>query len=69
MSALPPASPLDVYFDIEGHPLVDGGLEYLWAVSYIDADALKGKQYAYKDWWAHTEEQEKHAFELFIDWV
>lgn len=69
LSALPPASPLDVYFDIEGHPLVNGGLEYLWAVSYIDADAPKGKQYAYKDWWAHTEEQEKHAFELFIDWV
>ncbi len=69
LSALPPASRLDVYFDIEGHPLVDGGLEYLWAVSYIDADAPKGKQHAYKDWWAHTEEQEKHAFELFIDWV
>lgn len=69
LSALPPASPLDVYFDIEGHPLVDGGLEYLWAVSYIDADAPKGKQYAYKDWWAHTEEQEKLAFESFIDWV
>lgn len=69
LSALPPASPLDVYFDIEGHPLVDGGLEYLWAVSYIDSDAPKGKQYAYNDWWAHNDEQEKHAFELFIDWV
>lgn len=69
LSALPPASPLDVYFDIEGHPLVEGGLEYLWAVSYIDSDVPRGKHYAYRDWWAHTEGQEKFAFEQFIDWV
>lgn len=69
LSALPPESNLDVYFDIEGHPLVDGGLEYLWGVSYHDKQAPQGKAYAFKDWWAHTQAQEKLAFEGFIDWV
>ncbi|MCD2453612.1 TM0106 family RecB-like putative nuclease [Methylicorpusculum oleiharenae] len=69
LSALPPASALDVFFDIEGHPLYDGGLEYLWGTSYRCPDAAQGKRYAFKDWWAHTPEQEKAAFEGFIDWV
>lgn len=69
LSALPPASAFDVYFDIEGHPLYDGGLEYLWGCSYRCPDAPQGKLYAFKDWWAHNPEQEKVAFEGFIDWV
>ena len=69
LSALPPKSPLDVYFDIEGHPLVDGGLEYLWGVSYEDTQAAQGKDYAFKDWWGHNQAQEKLAFEGFIDWA
>lgn len=69
LCALPPASALDVYFDIEGHPLLDGGLEYLWGASYRCPDAAQGRLYAYKDWWAHTPEQEKLAFEGFIDWA
>ncbi len=68
LSALPPHSDLDVYFDIEGHPLMDGGLEYLWGVSFEDTSAVLGKQYAFKDWWAHDQQQEKLAFEGFIDW-
>jgi predicted RecB family nuclease len=69
LSALPPASALDVYFDIEGHPLFDGGLEYLWGTSYRCPDAAQGKRYAFRDWWAHTLEQEKVAFEGFVDWL
>ena len=69
LSFLPPASAFDVFFDIEGHPLYDGGLEYLWGCSYRCPDAAQGKLYAFKDWWAHTPEQEKAAFEGFIDWV
>ena len=68
LSGLPPKSKLDIYFDIEGHPLVTGGLEYLWGVSFEDANAAQGKQYAFKDWWAHDQAQEKLAFEGFIDW-
>ena len=68
LSGLPPKSKLDMYFDIEGHPLVTGGLEYLWGVSYEDKNAAQGKEYAFKDWWAHDQNQEKLAFEGFIDW-
>lgn len=69
LSALPPPSKLDVFFDIEGHPIVDGGLEYLWGCSYNNPDATQGKNYAFIDWWAHDSKQEKTAFEGFIDWV
>ena len=69
LSGLPPASPFDVFFDIEGHPLMEGGLEYLWGVSYHNTEAVQGKQYAFKDWWAHDQTQEKLAFEGFIDWA
>ena len=69
LSALPPASENDVFFDIEGHPLMEGGLEYLWGVSYHNKQATQGKQYAFKDWWAHDQAQEKLAFEGFIDWA
>ena len=69
LSALPPASDKDIFFDIEGHPLVDGGLEYLWGASYHDTHAAQGKEYAFKDWWGNNEEQEKRAFEDFVDWT
>ena len=69
LSYLPPASTLDMFFDIEGHALVEGGLEYLWGVSYHDSTAQQGKEYAFKDWWAHDQQQEKRAFEDFIDWT
>lgn len=69
LTALPPASMGDLFFDIEGHPLLSGGLEYLWGVSYRDTNASQGKDYAFIDWWAHTGEQEKAAFEGFIDWA
>ena len=69
LTSLPKESPLDVFFDIEGHPLLDGGLEYLWGVSYHNKKATQGKAYAFKDWWAHTQQQEKRAFEGFIDWI
>ncbi len=69
LSALPLASSNDTFFDIEGHPLLEGGLEYLWGVSYHDKNAAQGKDYAFKDWWGNDQEQEKRAFEDFIDWI
>ena len=65
LALLPPASSLDIYFDIEGFPLEDGGLEYLWGVSYFDRSGVL----QYKDFWAHNKEEEKIAFKAFIDWV
>lgn len=71
LSSLPPRSESDVFFDIEGHPLMDEGLEYLWGVSYYgkgEEEYESGTKYPFKDWWAHTYEQEKVAFEGFVDW-
>jgi len=65
LAALPPLSQQDVFFDIEGYPYIEGGLEYLWGNSYIDA---AGKR-QFKDFWAHDSLQEKQIFEEFIDWI
>ncbi len=64
LAILPPASPLDVYFDMEGYPHFEGGLEYLFGATYVEA----GKP-QFIDWWAHSPAQEKKAFQDFIDWV
>lgn len=63
LSLLPPASRLDVYFDMEGNPLADGGLEYLFGATIIEDGKPK-----FCEWWAHTTEAEKEAFENFIEW-
>lgn len=64
LALLPPESTGDVYFDIEGNPLADDGLEYLLGATYL----MNGKP-EFKDWWAHNEAAEKQAFEEFIDWI
>lgn len=61
---LPPASPGDVCFDIEGYPLIDGGLEYLLGVTSCERGKL-----VFRDWWAHDSQQERASFEGFIDWI
>ncbi|MBA3317823.1 MAG: TM0106 family RecB-like putative nuclease, partial [Gemmatimonadales bacterium] len=62
---LPPPSPLDVFFDMEGFPFArDGGLEYLFGASVPQGEAP-----AFRDWWAHDDAGEQRAFEGFIDWV
>lgn len=62
---LPPHSGLDVFFDIEGFPLDEGGLEYLWGCTYFDEFG----QRLFRDFWAHNQAQERQAFEDFIHWV
>ena len=64
LGMLPPPSDGDVFFDIEGYPLVEGGLEYLLGACYSDGGELK-----FIDWWAHDEHEEKASFQRFIDWV
>jgi uncharacterized protein len=66
LSALPPPNHADVYFDMEGYPLIAGGLEYLFGACAVDGS---GGRLEFHDWWAHTREQEKAAFEAFLDWV
>jgi predicted RecB family nuclease len=66
LAALPPDHPADVFFDMEGYPLVAGGLEYLFG-----ACSRKGRSgsLVFNDWWAHDRDEEKAAFEGFVDWV
>lgn len=61
---MPKAVEGDLFFDMEGNPLEEGGLEYLFGL-YID----EGGQQIFKPFWAHTRDEEKIAFEQFIDWV
>jgi uncharacterized protein len=65
LALLPPASRLDVFFDMEGYPLDDAGLEYLFGAAWIDG----GGRRRFSDWWAHDPGEERRAFEAFVDWV
>jgi predicted RecB family nuclease len=64
LALLAPSSELDVFFDMEGYPYAEGGLEYLFGVSFYEGGTLQ-----FKDWWAHDAAQEKRAFENFMDWA
>ena len=65
LAALPEPSPLDVFFDIEADPWIgDAGLEYLLGWSEV-ADGTD----RYHPIWAHDRDEEKAAFEAFVDEV
>ena len=66
LACLPPDHPADVFFDMEGYPLVSGGLEYLFG-----ACSRNGKlgSFDFQDWWAHDRDEEKAALEGFVDWA
>ncbi len=65
LELLPPSSTSDLFFDLEGYPLQEGGLEYLWGVTYFDEKGVR----QYKDFWAHTSEEEKNCCKEFIEWA
>src|SRR5262249_41979734 len=65
LAVLPTADPADVFFDMEGYPLIPGGLEYLFGAWSRDSKAA----FHFRDWWAHNRDEEKVALEQFIDWV
>lgn len=54
----------DMFFDMEGDPLFEGGLEYLFGVVTVE----DGSQ-AFSDWWAHDRAAEKQAFEATVDFM
>jgi predicted RecB family nuclease len=64
LKLLPPAHDLDVWFDMEGYTLSDPPLEYLFGVTH-----LSNSNPDFKCWWAHTFDEERAAFEDFIDWI
>ncbi|HEY1457263.1 MAG TPA: TM0106 family RecB-like putative nuclease, partial [Solirubrobacteraceae bacterium] len=54
----------DVFFDMEGDPFFDEGLEYLFGVVTLEADKPR-----FQAFWATDRSSEKQAFEQFIDFV
>lgn len=66
LSLLPEASPGDIFFDLEGDPFVGvSGREYLFGFGCED---LAGEA-AYESRWAVTADEEKRAFEWFVERV
>lgn len=63
-SRLPQPAEGDLFFDMEGDPLEEGGLEYLFGLYFIQ----EGKP-EFKAFWAHSRAEEKLAFEAFMDFV
>jgi uncharacterized protein len=62
---LPPPSAGDLFFDMEGDPFFDEGLEYLFGFIYLN---YKNQDH-FKSFWATDRSSEKQAFEQFIDFV
>lgn len=62
---LPAPDAGDMYFDMEGDPLEEGGLEYLFGIGYHD----EGGQWCFRGFWAHDRRAERLAFEQFMDFV
>jgi AAA domain/RNase_H superfamily len=66
LSRLPDPSEGDIFFDFEGDPFVgDGGSEFLFGYLYSDGDGSE----RYVGDWASNRQQERAAFERFVDFV
>ena len=61
---LPTESPADIYFDIEGDPLINDGLEYLFG--YVKGNKETSKFNAI---WAHDKNEEKEAIKQLIKFL
>lgn len=61
---LPRPSEGDLFFDMEGDPLFDGGLEYLFGVACTNAGEFK-----FNTFWGHDRTGEKRAFEQTVDFI
>src|SRR4051794_39014340 len=61
---LPAPSEGDLFFDMEGDPFFEDGLEYLFGVTSIENGEPQ-----FRAFWATSRGEEKRAFEGFIDYV
>jgi predicted RecB family nuclease len=61
---LPQPNVGDLFFDMEGDPLINGGLEYLFGFAYEETG-----QAVFKAFWGHTRSEEKSAFEAAMDFI
>jgi len=78
IARLPKPCPGDMFFDMEGDPLEEGGLEYLFGLYVFDpakggkAKTGRGKSGVtprFIPFWGHDRAGEKQAFERFMDYV
>jgi uncharacterized protein len=61
---LPQPNPGDLFFDMEGDPLYEGGLEYLFGFAYRNDEQVK-----FLPFWGHSRAEEKLAFERAMDFI
>jgi uncharacterized protein len=61
---LPQPNRGDVFFDMEGYPLFDGGLEYLFGFVHV----VDGAD-VYVPFWGHSRAEEKLAFEQAMNFI
>jgi predicted RecB family nuclease len=61
---LPSPSDGDLFFDMEGDPFLDGGLEYLFGFVHTQAGDVR-----FTPFWGHDRAGEKLAFEQAIDFI
>jgi uncharacterized protein len=65
LAALPAPSPHDVFLDLEGDRLSEGGFDYLFGWAFRGPDG----RVRYESLWALSPAEEKAAFERFVDLV
>ncbi|WP_242130331.1 TM0106 family RecB-like putative nuclease, partial [Sphingobium sp. Sx8-8] len=64
LARLPQPSAGDMFFDMEGDPLFDGGLEYLFGIVTVD----EGEE-RFHEFWAHDRDEERDAFQRAVDFM
>ncbi len=66
---LPAPSEGDVFFDMEGDPFFDDGLEYLFGCVYFNINKSCSATVNFQALWGTDRASERKAFERFIDFV
>lgn len=64
LSRLPHSDDGDMFFDMEGDPLFDDGLEYLFGIVTVDDGVER-----FHPFWAHDRAGEKLAFQAAVDFM
>jgi predicted RecB family nuclease len=64
LARLPEPDDGDMFFDMEGDPIYEGGLEYLFGIVTVDDGVER-----FHEFWAHDCEEEKAAFQAAIDFM
>ena len=64
LARLPQPSEGDMFFDMEGDPLYDGGLEYLFGIVTVEDGEER-----FHAFWAHDRDEEKAAFQVTVDFM